>query len=63
MKLSVYRAQGAAHYRFVFKARKWRKHSCLPRRDSSRRLAGIDMSVNAAGRSACATVSHSRTIR
>src|SRR6516165_2500676 len=39
----------------------WRTHSCVPRRDSSRRLPesspepGLDMSVEAAGTSACAT--------
>src|SRR5215467_2504776 len=39
----------------------WRTHSCVPRRDSSRRLpesspeSGVDMSVEAAGTSACAT--------
>ncbi len=33
----------------------WRRHSCLLGRDSSRRLADIDTSVDAARRSACAT--------
>jgi len=33
----------------------WRTHSCVLRRDSSRRLADIDMSVDAARKSACAT--------
>src|SRR5258708_26652597 len=42
----------------------WRTHSCVPRRDSSRRLfgidensqAGVEMSLDAARMSACGTV-------
>jgi hypothetical protein len=42
----------------------WRTHSCVPRRDSSRRLvlnlshrqASVEMSLDAARTSACATI-------
>jgi hypothetical protein len=34
--------------------RPWRTHSCVLRRDSSRRRADIDRSVDAARKSACA---------
>ena len=36
----------------------WRRHSCLPRRDSSRRSCStrVETSLDLAGKSACATL-------
>jgi len=51
----------AAPLLYTTKPVPWRTHSCVPRRDSSRRLPGssplpgLDTSVEAAGTSACAT--------
>jgi hypothetical protein len=45
-----------AHQMFMKRAL-WRRHFCLLRRDSSRRLGNIDTSVDAARKSACATTS------